>query len=393
MAGGERLPPGVRKAMEDALAANFSDVHVHTDDAADQAARSVDAVAFTTGKDVVFRAGSYRPGTPDGDRLIAHELGHVVEQSTGHSPPGVVQRQSVGTPVTTPLVSTPEEDMEKTLKDAGLPDLKTWLKGVRTCTFLDASPFLVHTQLADRLDRAAARLKSETPPAAGWVKGATSGLRPPAQGLHSFGLAIDFNIRADPYIFASATPSRAATGSQNDFVRGVIDRAVLLVLGRTAAVEAFDQRPAKPRPSAAAPDPAVARARASFDKLQEASDAYVAYLALAQPASRPKLDQLAAALQANDPAAPTADQWLATISADVARLSGVGRDKEWDWASGFVGLDPRLVEALVAEGLTWLGDDTIGGGRDIMHFDTRRVGPISRIYKGGTTGWVGLGGG
>jgi Domain of unknown function (DUF4157) len=68
----ERLAPRVGDPLDD--------VRVHTDPTADALARSVSARAFTTGQDVYFAAGEYRPGTPDGDSLLAHELTHVAQQ-------------------------------------------------------------------------------------------------------------------------------------------------------------------------------------------------------------------------------------------------------------------------------------------------------------------------
>ena len=70
-AAGERLTPHV---------GDVSDVRVHTDSTADALARSVSARAFTTGTDVYFAHGEYRPGTSDGDSLLAHELTHVTQQ-------------------------------------------------------------------------------------------------------------------------------------------------------------------------------------------------------------------------------------------------------------------------------------------------------------------------
>jgi Domain of unknown function (DUF4157) len=58
----------------------LGDVTVHTDDTADQLNRSVSARAFATGTDVYFAKDQYNPGSADGDRLIAHELAHVVQQ-------------------------------------------------------------------------------------------------------------------------------------------------------------------------------------------------------------------------------------------------------------------------------------------------------------------------
>ncbi len=78
---GEVLHPGVRRAAEQLHGHSFHDVRVHRDAAADAAARGLGARAFTSGTDVVFRAGAYEPSTPQGQRLVAHELAHVVQQA------------------------------------------------------------------------------------------------------------------------------------------------------------------------------------------------------------------------------------------------------------------------------------------------------------------------
>jgi len=57
-------------------------VRVHADDRAAVAARSLGALAYTVGPDIVFGAGRYAPGTADGQRLVAHELAHVVQQES-----------------------------------------------------------------------------------------------------------------------------------------------------------------------------------------------------------------------------------------------------------------------------------------------------------------------
>jgi hypothetical protein len=53
---------------------------VHTDETADSLARAVSATAITTGNDIYFASGRYRPGSTAGDRLLAHELAHVAQQ-------------------------------------------------------------------------------------------------------------------------------------------------------------------------------------------------------------------------------------------------------------------------------------------------------------------------
>ena len=76
---GSGLDQNVRNRFESDLG-DLSDVRVHADDHADSLNRAVSARAFATGTDVYFAKGEYQPGSNDGDRLIAHELAHVVQQ-------------------------------------------------------------------------------------------------------------------------------------------------------------------------------------------------------------------------------------------------------------------------------------------------------------------------
>jgi uncharacterized protein DUF4157 len=76
---GEPLSSAVRREMEPALGHDFSQVRVHTGGAASSSARAINASAYTVGSDVVFGAGRFAPGTRDGNRLLAHELTHVVQ--------------------------------------------------------------------------------------------------------------------------------------------------------------------------------------------------------------------------------------------------------------------------------------------------------------------------
>jgi hypothetical protein len=77
---GRPLEPAQRERFGAALGDDLSDVRVHDDSTADSLARSVQARAFATGPDVYFGEGEYRPGSPSGDELLAHELTHVVQQ-------------------------------------------------------------------------------------------------------------------------------------------------------------------------------------------------------------------------------------------------------------------------------------------------------------------------
>ena len=93
---GQPLADNIRKPMEQAFGADFSRVKVHTDRRSDQLNRCIRARAFTAGQDVFLRQGGLAPGSREGQRLLAHELTHVVQQNGGGiqsaSPLCVIQR-------------------------------------------------------------------------------------------------------------------------------------------------------------------------------------------------------------------------------------------------------------------------------------------------------------
>lgn len=77
---GQALPEDTRGSMESAFGADFSSVRVHTGSEAVQMNQELGAQAFTHGSDVYFGAGKYDPGSREGNRLLGHELTHVVQQ-------------------------------------------------------------------------------------------------------------------------------------------------------------------------------------------------------------------------------------------------------------------------------------------------------------------------
>jgi len=93
---GHSLPDTTRSFMESRIGSDFSNVRIHHDAHADALTRDVHAEAFTVGSDLFFSSGTYRPGTHDGDQLLAHELTHVVQQSgqtnRGPQPAATIQR-------------------------------------------------------------------------------------------------------------------------------------------------------------------------------------------------------------------------------------------------------------------------------------------------------------
>ena len=82
---GRPLESALRQDMEQRFGHDFSRVRVHSDGAAGQSARDVNAHAYTVGQNVVFGAEQFAPETHQGRRLLAHELTHVVQQHQGQS--------------------------------------------------------------------------------------------------------------------------------------------------------------------------------------------------------------------------------------------------------------------------------------------------------------------
>jgi Domain of unknown function (DUF4157) len=77
---GESLDPETRANMGPRFGYDFSNVRVHTNEQAAKSARAVNALAFTVGHNIVFGAGQHAPFSSAGQKLLAHELAHVVQQ-------------------------------------------------------------------------------------------------------------------------------------------------------------------------------------------------------------------------------------------------------------------------------------------------------------------------
>lgn len=91
--GGHPLDADTKGFMENRMGQDFSQVRVHTDARAAESAAAIQAKAYTSGQNVVFGEGQYQPGSESGKRLLAHELVHVGQQSSGKANKnGVLQR-------------------------------------------------------------------------------------------------------------------------------------------------------------------------------------------------------------------------------------------------------------------------------------------------------------
>ena len=80
---GQALDGATRNFMESRFGWDLGRVRVHADSTSAMAARSLGATAYTVGRDIVFDTGQYTPGTASGQRLLAHELTHVLQQQSG----------------------------------------------------------------------------------------------------------------------------------------------------------------------------------------------------------------------------------------------------------------------------------------------------------------------
>lgn len=89
---GKPLDTSLQLDMEQRFGRDFSHVRIHTGPIAEQSAQDINAYAYTHGNNIVFGRGQFAPDSHHGKHLLAHELTHVVQQSTTHHSP--VERQS-----------------------------------------------------------------------------------------------------------------------------------------------------------------------------------------------------------------------------------------------------------------------------------------------------------
>lgn len=95
---GTPLDGPTRASMEPHFGQDLSGVRIHTDSQAAHSARSIQALAYTVGKDVVFGSGQFSPQTDAGRGLLAHELTHVVQQGATNGSSAPQHRLEIGSP-------------------------------------------------------------------------------------------------------------------------------------------------------------------------------------------------------------------------------------------------------------------------------------------------------
>jgi hypothetical protein len=83
---GEPLEPTTQTEMSRRTGQDLSQVRVHTGERAAASSRAMDAIAYAVGRHIVFGGEMYRPCTGEGQRLLAHELAHVIQQGGDRVP-------------------------------------------------------------------------------------------------------------------------------------------------------------------------------------------------------------------------------------------------------------------------------------------------------------------
>jgi hypothetical protein len=112
--GGQALSAEARNFYEPRFGYDFSKVKVHTDSVAAKSAQSINALAYTSGSNIVFNSGQYSPNTDSGKKLLGHELTHVVQQGSNaiRRKPRSERPAFASMPFDTDLITDPIERME-----------------------------------------------------------------------------------------------------------------------------------------------------------------------------------------------------------------------------------------------------------------------------------------
>jgi len=273
-----------------------------------------------------------------------------------------------------------------------------WYSQIVKGEFLGIS-LRVHKELAERFDKAQDKLVNDTAINPGGLPAAelgaqlgmyqsTSDLRPPKAAvggsqlsLHTFGLAVDLNYAGNVFIGnkqvkGKRTPAKVAARTPR-----LVERAMWLLKGTAFDVETSNAVPRAPKDVGEA-----------WERHREASDALVAYLALAddlesdafadlvrrcpEPPKGVRWDQPASADWWND-----VEWWKERVRKDVplADEYDFSEQKHHGYAAktGYMDLAKAVVVALVEAGLTWGGQ--YGRAKDMMHFDWRSGGDAKKI--------------
>ncbi len=218
---GRPLDSPVRSLFDRGLGFDFSGVRVHADALAAESARSVGASAYTVGRDVVFNTGRYAPENPEGRRLLAHELVHVMQQS-----PGTLRRQALPAAAPAPPVPTP---LPAAVPAAGPTDFQIDRVGRSTTSkvFFARGSAVVSADAQMQIDS----VKTSAPASVRLVGYASADEAPALAQSRADAVKAALNAAPNPVTVSSAVGNAAATASRSDFTNA---RSVEILVGSAA---------------------------------------------------------------------------------------------------------------------------------------------------------------
>jgi hypothetical protein len=243
-ASGQPLDAATRAPFERGFGVDFASVRVHADSRASESARALHALAYTVGRDIVFRDGAFAPHTPGGRRLLAHELAHVAQQGAS----GAVRpfRPSIAAP-DAPEERAADQAADAVVRGAPVPRLGPAAAVIhRTPDPADGTE-AVHEDLVEAYRRAMGY-----PP---------RGIGPDGERVGPSDTEIRFSL-LEPWLRSRATPSTATpagtlSGGGNPAVPSQAAAAAGPAPGAQAAVG--------PAPAAQAPATPAAAPAARYD--------------------------------------------------------------------------------------------------------------------------------
>lgn len=150
---GQSLDETVQRELEEKMGGDFGDVRIHTGPQAATAADAINARAFTVGNHVAFNRGEYQPERSGGQRLLAHELTHVRQQTEG--------AVSMLPKADAPLAINPEPKLEREAGETAQEVTAEPLSVRRMGTEMYVQPKLEVSSPGDPAEREAERITEE----------------------------------------------------------------------------------------------------------------------------------------------------------------------------------------------------------------------------------------
>ncbi|MGN7721095.1 eCIS core domain-containing protein [Chitinophaga sp. 22620] len=138
--GGQPMTEPVRRNMENRFGLDFADVRIHNNHHATNLSASINAQAFTHGKDIYFNQNKYDGTSAGGQRLLAHELTHVVQQTGTSVVKPKIQRleePKIGNWAHSWIQKHMREADNQLITEAGIPGAVRYAKGLNLAGFAD----------------------------------------------------------------------------------------------------------------------------------------------------------------------------------------------------------------------------------------------------------------